>query len=98
MPVRRLDAAGKVEQILGPVRSTTAAVAKPATEGRGGALPKVTARVFPEQAEWLKREIDAYRARNPRRPKLTVDLLMRVAIDHLKDADDFDAVVMKHLS
>jgi hypothetical protein len=97
MPVRRLDAARKAEQILGPPPSTNAAVAKPA-EGRGGPLPKVTARVFPEQLEWVKREIEAYRARNPRRPKLTIDLLMRVAIDHLKDADDFDAVVMKHLS
>jgi hypothetical protein len=54
--------------------------------------------VFPEQYRWVKEEIKGYSARNPKRPRLTVDLLMRVAIDHLKETGNFDAIVAKHLS
>jgi hypothetical protein len=39
-----------------------------------------------------------YSHRHPRRPKLTVDLLVRVAIDHLKNAKDFDAVIARYLN
>jgi hypothetical protein len=97
MPAKRLDAASKAEQLLNA--SQLPAPVSPARSAKAeGTLPKITGRVFPEQLRWVKEEIRSYRARHPRRPKLTIDLVMRVALDHLKDADNFDAVVHKHLS
>lgn len=97
MPARRLDAAAKAEQLLSPSPPVGPAAAK-APKGKGTALPKITGRVFPEQLRWVKEEIKSYGARNPKRPKLTIDLVMRVALDYLKDAENFDAVVTKYLS
>ncbi len=92
LPAKRVDAAAKAEQLLSA--GTT-------TQGRGEAekaiLPKLTGRVFPEHIAWVKQAIRGYTHRHPRRPKLTVDLLVRVAIDHLKDAKDFDAVIARYL-
>jgi hypothetical protein len=97
VPAKRLDAASKAEQLLSVSQHPL-----PASTPRSGkteeALPKITGRVFPEQLRWVKDEIRSYRARHPRRPKLTIDLVMRVALDHLKNADSFDSVVHKHLN
>ena len=99
MPARRIDAAAKAEQLLGSGPTSPAAPSAPARPAKEPeTLPKITGRVFPEQLRWVKEEIRGYRARHPRRPKLTMDLVMRVALDHLRDADNFDAVVHKHLS
>jgi hypothetical protein len=100
MQGRRLDAGEKAEQLIREGQAQVAQTAAPAKSGRSKppAQPKITARVFPEQYRWVKEEIKGYSARNPKRPRLTVDLLMRVAIDHLKEANNFDAIVAKHLS
>ncbi len=98
-PARRTDAAGKAEELLGQGRQADGQDAPRKTaRSRHGSQAKITARVFPEQVQWVKDEIKRYGARNPRRPRLTIDLLMRVAIDHLRAAEDFDAVVTRHLS
>ena len=99
MPAKRIDAAAKAEQLLGGGPAMPAATATQPKPGKDPeTLPKITGRVFPEQMRWVKEELRGYRARHPRRPKLTMDLVIRVALDHLKDADNFDAVVHKHLS
>lgn len=100
MQGRRLDAGGKAEQLIKQGQAQAAPPGAPAKAGKSKppAQPKITARVFPEQYRWVKEEIKGYSARNPKRPRLTVDLLMRVAIDHLKDAENFDAVVTKYLN
>ncbi len=98
-PARRTDAAGKVEELLGQGRKADSQdTPRKTTRSRQGSQVKITARVFPEQVQWVKDEIKRYGARNPRRPRLTIDLFMRVAIDHLRDAEDLDAVVTRHLS
>ncbi len=104
MQGRRLDAGEKAEQLIRQGQSQPALLAAPpgapakAGKSKPPAQPKITARVFPEQYRWVKEEIKGYSARNPKRPRLTVDLLMRVAIDHLKETGNFDAIVAKHLS
>jgi hypothetical protein len=108
MPARRTDAAGKAEELLGQGRKADGqdeSIGKKARTGKttgrktGTAdIDKITARVLPEQGQWVRDEVKRYAARHPRRPRLTIDLLMRVAIDHLREAEDFDAVVTRHLS
>lgn len=100
MQGRRLDAGEKAEQLIRQGQAQATPLGGPAKAGKSKppAQPKITARVFPEQYRWVKEEIKRYSARNPKRPRLTVDLLMRVAIDHLKDENNFDAIVAKHLS
>lgn len=100
MQGRRLDAGEKAEQLIKQGQTQAAPPGAPSKPGKAKppAQPKITARVFPEQYRWVKEEIKGYSARNPKRPRLTVDLLMRVAIDHLKEANNFDAIVAKHLS
>jgi hypothetical protein len=57
---------------------------------------KLTTRVPPDQLEWLKGEAKRYRAEHPRAPKVTIEELIRVAIDHLKEAKNLDALIAKH--
>jgi hypothetical protein len=57
---------------------------------------KLTTRIPPDQLEWLKGEVKRYRAEHPRAPKITIEELIRVAIDNLKDAKNLDALIAKH--
>jgi hypothetical protein len=46
--------------------------------------------------DWLKAEVKRYRAEHPRVPKLTIEELMRVALEHLKEAKNLDSLITKH--
>jgi hypothetical protein len=57
----------------------------------------LSGRVFLDQHDWFCQVPKAWRVRHPRKPKLTRDELMRIAIDHLRDnADDLDALIDRH--
>lgn len=85
-PARRMEAVEKARQLMTP----------PAQEPPAGAQVKLTTRVPPDLIEWLKGEVKRYRAEHPRAPKVTIEELMRVAIEHLKDAKNLDALITKH--
>jgi hypothetical protein len=95
-PARRIDATEKARQMMQPV-----AVPPPPTAGQGGeaeapAFKKVTTRIPLEQFEWLKEEVKQHRKRNPKAPRVTIEGLMMVALDHLKDAKNLDSVIAKY--
>src|SRR5512135_2443472 len=69
--------------------------------GRSGEAPpatKLTTRLPSEQVEWLKDEAKGYRERHPRWPRVTLEELLAIAIDHLREAKDLDAVIGQHRS
>src|SRR5512135_226557 len=72
--------------------------------GRGGEAPaaplmtKVTTRLATEQVAWLRGEAKGYRERHPRRPRVTLEELIAIAIDHLRATKDLDSVIGKHRS
>ena len=99
-PARRMGAAEKARALITPVpdsapagRGPAAVVAAPAP---AGTFAKLTTRVPPDQLEWLKGEAKRYRAEHPRAPKLTIEELIRVAIDHLKEAKNLDGLIVKY--
>jgi hypothetical protein len=95
-PTRRMDAAEKARQMLTPPPASP-----PAGQGEGSAeaaFKKVTTRIPLEQFQWLKEEVKRYRQRNPKAPRVTIEGLMMVALDHLKDAKNLDSVIAKYRS
>jgi hypothetical protein len=94
-PARRIDAAEKARQLIKPVE------APPAEQGGDtgeAAFKKVTTRIPLEQFQWLKDEVKRYRQRNPKAPRVTIEGLMMVALDHLRDAKNLDSVITKYRS
>lgn len=85
-PTRRLDTAEKARQLIG------ASPGGPA----GDRLVKLTTRVRPEQMAWLREEVFRFRSRNRRAPRLTVEELTRIAIDHLREAQNLDGLVARY--
>ena len=86
-PVRRIDATEKARQLL---------TVQPAPLPAGPVLVKLTTRIFPEQMAWMKEEIVRARLRNPRAPKLTMEEITRVALDHLCDSGELPALLAKY--
>jgi hypothetical protein len=96
-PARRIDATEKARQMMQPVATP------PAPVGQGGeaeapAFKKVTTRIPLEQFQWLKEEVKQYRKRNPKAPRVTIEGLVMVALDHLKDVKNLDSVITKYRS
>ena len=59
----------------------------------------LSARVFPEHYEWFQQVPKDWRARHPRKPKLTRDELMCIAITHLRNSEeDLDALIERYRS
>lgn len=87
-PARRIGAAEKARAMLTP-----APVETPASQST---FAKLTTRIPPDQLDWLKGEVKRYRAEHPRAPKITIEELIRVAIDSLKEAKNLDALIAKH--
>lgn len=85
-PVRRIDAVGKARQMM----------QVPKEEPDGPSFKKLTTRIPVEQFEWLSQQPKGYRVRNPSRPRVTIEELITIAIDHLRDAKDLDVVIAKH--
>jgi hypothetical protein len=85
-PARRIDAPEKARQLL----------AVPSQPPAGPATVKLTTRIFAEQMAWMKEQIAKAQVRNPRSPRLTVEELTRVALDHLRDSGDLPALLAKY--
>ena len=96
-PARRIDATEKARQMMQPV-PVTPAPAEQGGEAADAVFKKVTTRIPLEQFQWLKEEVKQYRKRNPKAPRVTIEGLMMVAIDHLKDAKNLDGVITKYRS
>lgn len=94
-PARRIDAAEKARQMIQPVELRPAGQGTPPEEA---AFKKVTTRIPQEQFHWLKEEVKRYRQRNPKAPRVTIEGLMMVALDHLRDAKNLDSVIAKYRS
>jgi hypothetical protein len=97
-PARRIDATEKARQMMQPDTPPPAAPAEQGEEADILAFKKVTTRIPLEQFQWLKEEVKQYRKRNPKAPRVTIEGLMMVAIDHLKDAKNLDSVIVKYRS
>src|SRR5512135_158779 len=90
-PARRVDHLEKAQRL------------REQAQGRGEAkteqpITKLTTRLPTEQVEWLKAEAKGYRDRHPRRPRVTIEELIAIAIDHLREAKNLDSVIGKHRS
>jgi uncharacterized protein (DUF4415 family) len=90
-PTRRVDHLEKAKKL------------QEQAQGRGEAkteqpITKLTTRLPSEQVEWLKAEAKGYRERNPRRPRVTIEELIAIAIDHLRETKSLDSVIAKHRS
>jgi hypothetical protein len=59
---------------------------------------KLTTRIPGDQYRWLRDEAKGYKERNPKRPRVTIEELISIAIDHLREAKNLDAVIAKHRS
>lgn len=87
-----------------PTPIVAAPMTRPSSEGTKPKTPakptarfaKLTTRVFPEQLEWLKLEATRYREQNPRAPRVTVEELTRVAIDHLREVGNLEMLIAKY--
>jgi hypothetical protein len=59
----------------------------------------LTGRVFADQHTWFCQIPKKWRSRYPRKPKLTRDELMRIAIEYLRDnEDELDALIERYRS
>jgi hypothetical protein len=93
-PARRIDAQEKARQMLNP-----GSTAQPAGQGEpvvDAGFKKITTRIPAEDFQWLKDEAKRYRQRNPRAPRLTIEALVLVAIEHLKKEKDLDGMIAKY--
>ena len=62
------------------------------------AITKLTTRLPTEQVEWLREQAKGYRERNPRRPRVTIEELIAIAVEHLREAKNLDATIAKYRS
>lgn len=92
-PARRIDAQEKARQLLTPAAQAAAGQGEAAADD---AFKKITTRIPAEDVQWLKDEVKRYRQRNPRAPRLTIEGLMLVALEHLKKEKDLDGLVAKY--
>ena len=83
---QRMDAKEKARQLLHPPDEVPA----------GPVLTKFTTRIFPEQMAWLRSEVQRFRQHYPRAPKLTIEELTRIALDHLRDTANVESVIMRY--
>lgn len=78
----------------GAKRTTKQTAAQPE-----GTYKVLSGRVFLDQHDWFCQAPKAWRTRHPRKPKLTRDELMRIAIEHLRDnEDELDALIERYRS
>ena len=93
-PAKRIDAQEKARQLL-----ASAPPAQPVGQGEpvaADSFKKITTRIPAEDFQWLKDEVKRYRQRNPRAPRLTIEGLILVAVEHIKKEKDLDGLVAKY--
>jgi hypothetical protein len=83
---RRADTAARAAELVGGPGPA-------ANVGHSDGTSKLTTRVRADQLAWLQEQARSYHRRHPRAPRLTIEELTRLAIDHLRDAPHLDALV-----
>ncbi|MBA4064540.1 MAG: hypothetical protein C0501_12670 [Isosphaera sp.] len=86
---RRADAGDRAAALI--EARPPAAAAEPGT-----GTCKLTTRVRADQIAWLQDQARTYHRRHPRAPKLTIEELVRLALDHLRSAPDLDGLVARY--
>jgi hypothetical protein len=87
-PPRRADTADRAAALIGD--------RPPAAHREGSGTCKLTTRVRADQLDWLQDQARTYHRRHPRAPKLTIEELARLALDHLRDAPNLDGLIARH--
>ncbi len=96
-PARRMGAAEKARALITPVAEPAESAPPPEpVPAPASTFAKLTTRIPPDQLDWLKGEAKRYRTAHPRAPKVTIEELIRVAIDNLKEAKNLDSLIAKH--
>src|SRR4051794_34044009 len=105
-PPRRVDHLEKARRVQEQAQAVVESPPKAVTEespappraehGDGPAFKKLTTRIPAEQVVWLTEQTKEYRKRNPRAARLTIEGLVMVAIDNLRETKNLDAVIAKY--
>jgi hypothetical protein len=83
---RRADPADRAASLLAGVEPAPA----------GLETCKLTTRVRADQLAWLQEQARTYHRRYPRAPKLTIEELVRLAVDQLRESPHFDGLVTRY--
>jgi hypothetical protein len=84
---RRADPADRAAALMGAV--------EPGPTGPDGTC-KLTTRVRSDQLTWLQEQARTYHRRHPRAPRLTIEELIRLAVDQLQEAPHLDGLVGRY--
>lgn len=85
--MRRVDPADRAAALMGAGESGSAGPAETC---------KLTTRVRAEQFAWLQEQARTYHRRHPRAPKLTIEELVRLAIDQLRESPHPDGLIARY--
>lgn len=85
-PPRRSDPAERAAALITGTQPTPA----------GPETCKLTTRVLAEQLAWLQAQARTYHRRHPRAPKLTIEELVRIALDQLREVPHLDGLVTRY--
>ena len=80
---RRADPADRANSLLAGADQAAA----------GPETCKLTTRVRADQLAWLQEQARTYHRRHPRAPKLTIEELVRLALDQLRESPHLDGLV-----
>jgi hypothetical protein len=84
---RRADPADRAAALMG--------AGEPGPAGPD-ATCKLTTRVRADQLAWLQDQARTYHRRHPRAPKLTIEELVRLAVDQLREAPHLDGLIGRY--
>ena len=98
-PSRRASPQEKARLLIEQSRAEPSGPSASPEESRPSApFQKVTTRLDSSLYHWVGEQARSYRERYPRRPRVTVEEAMNVALDYLKRTGDFDALVEEYRS
>jgi len=86
-PSRRADPADRAAALV--------TGGEPAAAGPDGTC-KLTTRVRADQLAWLQEQARTYHRRHPRAPRLTIEELVRLAIDQLRESPHPDGLIARY--
>jgi hypothetical protein len=86
---RRADTAARAAGLLGDHDL-------PGCQEPSAGTCKLTTRVRTDQLDWLQEQARTYHRRHPRAPKLTIEELVRLAVDQLREAPHLDSLIGRY--
>lgn len=79
-----------------PAERAAAMIAGTEPSPTGAETCKLTTRVRADQLAWLQEQSRTYHRRHPRAPKLTIEELVRLAVDQLRETPHLDGLVTRY--